>query len=113
MHYHRLSVLSILTPAVLAVPLVSPWGNMLVKHEWNNSDIPDNWLALGHPPDGTTIDLHIALKPDRENALINALYKVSQPRHPKHILFSTPLLKVYSHVPLLQTRCPPVKGAGY
>jgi tripeptidyl-peptidase-1 len=41
---------------------------------------------LGHPPDGATIDLHIALKPDRETALIDALQEVSQPRHPKHVL---------------------------
>jgi tripeptidyl-peptidase-1 len=39
--------------------------------------------------------------PDRENALIDALQEVSQPRHPKHVLFTTPLFEAYSCVPLL------------
>jgi tripeptidyl-peptidase-1 len=39
---------------------------------------------LGHPPNGTTIDLHIALKPQRENVLIDALHEVSQPGNPKY-----------------------------
>jgi tripeptidyl-peptidase-1 len=66
---------------------------MLVKHKWIH--MLDNWVTLGHPPNGTTINLHIVLKPDRENALINALQEVSQPRHPKYVLFDTPLFKVY------------------
>jgi tripeptidyl-peptidase-1 len=71
---------------------------MLVKHKW--SHLPDKWVTLGHPPDSATIELHIALKPDRENAFINAL-QVSQPRYPKHVLFTTPLFEAYSCVPLL------------
>ena len=34
---------------------------------------------------GTTIDLHIALKPERENALIETLYEVSDPKLPKRV----------------------------
>ncbi|KAH9060152.1 subtilisin-like protein [Lactarius vividus] len=55
-----------------------------VKHTWNA--IPPNWEALGHPPAGTTIDLHVALKPHHENALVNALYSVSDPTSPRHVL---------------------------
>ena len=59
---------------------------------------------LVHPPDRATIDLYIALKPERENASINALQDVSQPRHPKHVPFTTPLFEAYSCVPPLQFR---------
>jgi tripeptidyl-peptidase-1 len=105
MRYHTLSILSVLAVVLFAspaTPLHLHWGEMLVKHKWIH--IPDNWLSLGHPPDGATIDLHIALKPDRENALINALQEVSQPRHPRHVLFTTPLFEAYSSVPLLHSR---------
>jgi tripeptidyl-peptidase-1 len=93
-------VLAFLASALLALggpaTAPSPWGEMLVKHKWN--EIPDNWVTLGHLPNGTTIDLHIALKPQRENALIDALHEVSQPGNPKQVLFTTPLLDAYSCV---------------
>ncbi|KAH8993813.1 subtilisin-like protein [Lactarius hatsudake] len=53
-----------------------------VKHTWNS--VPENWQNLGHPPTGTAIEIHIALKAKNENALIDALYQVSSPGHPKH-----------------------------
>ncbi|KAH9166378.1 subtilisin-like protein [Lactarius sanguifluus] len=59
----------------------SRWDDVQVKHTWNS--IPENWLNLGHPPADATIDLHIALKAKNENALIDALIKVSSPGHPK------------------------------
>ena len=105
MRYHRLSLLSILAAALLAGPatsLPSHWGGMLVKHKWN--DLPSNWVSVGYPANGTTIRLHIALKPERENALIDALYEVSQPGHPKHVLFTTPQLEAYLRVLLLRFR---------
>jgi tripeptidyl-peptidase-1 len=101
MHYHRRPLLSILAAALLAgaaTSLPSHWGEILVKHKWD--DLPDNWVSIGHPPNGTTITLHISLKPNRENALVDALYEVSQPEHPKHVLLTTPHLETYSHVPL-------------
>ncbi|KAH9170163.1 subtilisin-like protein [Lactarius sanguifluus] len=55
---------------------------MHIKHSWNA--IPTNWVSLGRPPSGTTIDLYIALKPNREDALINALYEISEPGHPRY-----------------------------
>ncbi|KAF8265036.1 peptidase S8/S53 domain-containing protein [Lactarius quietus] len=46
-----------------------------VKHTWHTPRSPSS---------NATIDLHIALLPQYENALINALYEVSTPRHPKY-----------------------------
>ncbi|KAH9031563.1 hypothetical protein EDB84DRAFT_1492372 [Lactarius hengduanensis] len=58
------------------------WDDVYVKHTWDA--VPANWESVGPPPSGTTIDLHIALNAHRENALTDALYEVSDPRHPKY-----------------------------
>ncbi|KAH8982000.1 subtilisin-like protein [Lactarius hatsudake] len=55
---------------------------MRSKHSWKT--IPQNWECLGPPTAGTVIDLYIALKPYRENALIDALHEVSNPGHPRY-----------------------------
>ncbi|KAH9174031.1 subtilisin-like protein [Lactarius sanguifluus] len=55
---------------------------MRVKHTW--SAVPANWETLGCPSAGTTIDLYIALNPHQETALIDALYEVSDPKHPRY-----------------------------
>ncbi|KAH9024692.1 subtilisin-like protein [Lactarius pseudohatsudake] len=84
MRYHWLYVLSFLTATPLAnfaTPL-APWGDMRVKHAW--SSVPANWETLGCPSAGTTIDLYIALNPRHDNALIDALYEVSDPKHPRY-----------------------------
>jgi hypothetical protein len=74
---------------------------MVVKHKWNA--IPDDWVSLGLPPNESRIDLHVALKPQRENALVNALYEVSRPRSPKHVLnFYPSLVSSCSAVPILK-----------
>ncbi|KAH9033610.1 subtilisin-like protein [Lactarius pseudohatsudake] len=81
----QLSALSVLTAvpfANFAMHLPPPWHDIRVKHTWNA--VPPNWEALGHPPAGTTIDLHLALKPHHENALVDALYNVSDPKSPKY-----------------------------
>ncbi|KAI0306132.1 subtilisin-like protein [Multifurca ochricompacta] len=83
LNYHWLSVLSVIAVVPfgsLATPLAPRWDDMRVKHNWNT--VPQNWECQGHPPDGTTLDLRIALKPHREDALIDALYEVSNPKHP-------------------------------
>ncbi|KAF8269933.1 peptidase S8/S53 domain-containing protein [Lactarius quietus] len=49
---------------------------------WNT--LPDGWESVGPPPAGITIDLYIALRPHSENALIDALHEVSNPRHQKY-----------------------------
>ncbi|KAH9052981.1 subtilisin-like protein [Lactarius deliciosus] len=85
MCYHLLSVFY----AVAAVPLgcfatlLAPrWDDVRVKHAWEA--IPENWESLGIPSTDTTINLHLALKPHRETALVTALYEVSSPGHSKH-----------------------------
>ncbi|KAF8264518.1 subtilisin-like protein [Lactarius quietus] len=65
----------------LAAP-ASPWGDMRVKHFWQS--LPHHWEYLNTPSDNTTIDLRIALHPDNEDALIEALYEVSGPSNPKY-----------------------------
>ncbi|KAF8260343.1 peptidase S8/S53 domain-containing protein [Lactarius quietus] len=82
MHYDRLSVFSVLAAATLVASLVPRWDDTRVKHTWHA--VPSNWESLGLPSTNTTIDLHIALLPQSENALIDALYEVSTPGHPKY-----------------------------
>ncbi|KAF8267808.1 peptidase S8/S53 domain-containing protein [Lactarius quietus] len=75
---HQFSVLYY----VLAVATSPRWDDTHVKHTWNN--VPSNWESLGPPFSNTTIDLHIALQPQYENALVDALYDVSTPGNPKY-----------------------------
>ena len=104
MRYYQLSGISLL----IAVPLYSlekllvpPWDDIRVKHTWNA--VPPNWETLGDPPAGTTIDLHVALMPHNENALIDELYEVSVPGSPKRVFCHSPRT-MYSRVPLLHCR---------
>ncbi|KAH9003241.1 peptidase S8/S53 domain-containing protein [Lactarius deliciosus] len=85
MRYHLFSVISILAAILLgslAKPFSPRWDNMRIKHSWNA--VPENWESLGNPLSGTTIDLYVALKAHRENALIDTLYQVSDPNHPRY-----------------------------
>ncbi|KAH8999904.1 subtilisin-like protein [Lactarius hatsudake] len=79
---YLLSVLFAVPLADRATCLPSLWGDKRVKHTWDT--LPDNWESLGPPPADTTIDLYIALKPHSENALIEALYQVSDPGHERY-----------------------------
>jgi hypothetical protein len=84
MGFRQRSVFSILAIAPLAnlvMSLTPPWDDMRVKHSWNT--VPSSWESLGPPPFNTTIDLHFALIPHRETALIDALYEVSTPGSPE------------------------------
>ncbi|KAF8268688.1 subtilisin-like protein [Lactarius quietus] len=83
-----------------ATPLTPNWNNRQIKHRWNA--IPGKWDSIGRPPVGTTIDLRIALKPQYENALSDALYEVSNPKHPRHILF--PFFSQHIYLPLTSLR---------
>jgi hypothetical protein len=88
-----LSILSVVALADLATPPALLWNDTRVMHTWNS--VPANWESLGSSPADTTIDLYIALKPDRENALIDALYEVSNHGHQKHVVLTThPLVLV-------------------
>lgn len=104
MRNYLFSVLSVLITGPLGgltTPVVPRWDDMHVKHEWDA--VPTKWDSLGPPPVGTTIDLSIALKPDNENALIDALNNVSNPGHPRRAPFSHPVICMYhSPVPLLR-----------
>ncbi|KAH9049738.1 subtilisin-like protein [Lactarius hengduanensis] len=85
MCYHLLSVLSVLAAILfgsLAKPFSPRWDDMRTKHSWNA--VPETWESLGNPLSGTTIDLYVALKANRENALIDTLYEVSDPNHPRY-----------------------------
>ncbi|KAH8979849.1 subtilisin-like protein [Lactarius akahatsu] len=85
MRYHLISVLSILAAILLgslAKPFSPLWDDMRMKHSWNA--VPENWESLGNPLDGITIDLYVALKAHHENALIDTLYEVSDPNHPRY-----------------------------
>ncbi|KAH9062396.1 subtilisin-like protein [Lactarius vividus] len=90
MHYHCIFVLSILAAGLLgsfAKHLSPLWDEMHIKHSWNT--VPKNWESLGRPHSGTTIDLYIALRPQRENAIVDVLYEVSQPGHPRYGVYLT------------------------
>ena len=78
-----------------ATPLSPRWEDMVLKHSWNVT--PEDWECLGLPPATTIIDLHVALKPHREEALIDTLNEVSNPNHPKHV-FSTILRSPSTHL---------------
>ncbi|KAI9448785.1 subtilisin-like protein [Lactarius psammicola] len=92
MRYYWLFVLVAEPLTSLATSLASLWDHKRVKHTWDV--VPENWESLGPPLAGTTIDLCIALKPHRKNALIDALYEVSTPNRSRH----------YSREPLLLCR---------
>jgi hypothetical protein len=100
-------------PLALTTPLSPRWDDMRVKHVWGS--IPEKWECQGHPPVGTTMDLRIALKPHRENALIEVLYEVSNPNHSKYVsvplILCVTLLKHSSTCAMLQIRCALVQGA--
>ena len=97
-----LSVLSAVPLAGLATPPVQLWSDLRVMHTWNT--VPENWESLGPPPANTTIDLYIALKPGRKNALIDVLYEVSNPGHRKHVVLTT-----HPHVLVLTSDATPLQ----
>ncbi|KAH9062429.1 subtilisin-like protein [Lactarius vividus] len=93
MCYHLISVLSALAGVFLgslAKPFSPRWDDIRIMHSWNA--VPENWETLGNPLDSTTIDLYVALKAHRENALVDTLHKVSDPNHPRHVFSATPSL---------------------
>src|SRR6266702_4102878 len=100
-----LSLLSALAARLLgglATPIAPHWDRMRVKHAWDA--VPENWENLGHPPHATTIDLHLALKSHNENALIDALYEVSDPKSLKYVSPLPIRTRVYPPVPLSRHR---------
>ncbi|KAH8991301.1 Pro-kumamolisin, activation domain-containing protein [Lactarius akahatsu] len=102
MHYRWITVPFLLSIVPLGGIATSRWDDMRSKHSWKT--IPENWESLGLPTAHTTIDLYIVLKPYRENALVDALNEVSDPRHPRHVSSTVPSLRMFSRVPLLRYR---------
>ena len=76
--------LSLLVAAAHAKPLVARWGDMKVKHAWD--DVPKHWEPVGPAPEGTTIDLRIKLKSADKDALIATLLEVSDPSHARYVV---------------------------
>ncbi len=111
MRYNHFSVLSIFLAVPLADLATPPLhlGNLRVKHMWDT--LLDNWEDMGPPSADTTVNLSIALKPHRENALVDALLDVSEPGSPMYIL-TTPLVAVLIAAALFQIRRTPVQEAG-
>ncbi len=86
-------VLFILTASNLASFVTHPWHDVRVKHAWDA--VPQNWECLGPPPPGTTINLHLVLKPHNEDALTDTLLEVSTPNNPKHVILNITLSLIY------------------
>ena len=109
------SALSFLVTVLLAAGFAKPaplesWDDMQVMHAWNT--VPANWESIGQPPTGATINLYISVKPERENALIDALTEVSNPSHLRHVLLTAPppVLLFTCAVSPLQIWCLPFRG---
>ncbi|KAH9071520.1 subtilisin-like protein [Lactarius deliciosus] len=102
MRYRWIPVLFLLSTVPLGGNATSRWDHMRSKHSWKS--IPENWESLGPPTADTVIDLYIALKPYRENALVDAFNEVSDPRHPRHVSSTVPSLRMFSRVLLLWYR---------
>ncbi|KAF8259419.1 subtilisin-like protein [Lactarius quietus] len=83
MRYHPFSVTTLFFALrSLAKQLSPPWDDMRIHHSWDN--VPTDWEDYGHPPSDTTITLYVALQSHHENALIDALYEVSDPEHSRY-----------------------------
>ncbi|KAH9051103.1 peptidase S8/S53 domain-containing protein [Lactarius vividus] len=93
MRYRSIPLLFLLSAHLHGIA-TSPWDHIRSKHSCKS--IPDNWVCLGLPTSDTTIDLYIALKPYRDNAL--------RPEPFKARLLHMPSLPMFSPVPLLRYR---------
>ncbi|KAH9175112.1 subtilisin-like protein [Lactarius sanguifluus] len=102
---HALAMLATLSAPLLcgcATPLASPWDGMKVKHAWGA--VPKNWESLGHPSNETMIEFYLALKSHREDALVEALYEVSDPEHSRYVPTPPTCASMYPPVPLSHGR---------
>lgn len=67
-----------------STPLVKRWDDLVEKHSW--SEVPRGWQSLGPAPSDHTLDLRIALRQDRFDELVAALFEVSDPSHERSVL---------------------------
>ncbi|KAI0083965.1 peptidase S8/S53 domain-containing protein [Irpex rosettiformis] len=74
---------AVLLPFVSAKPLLTKrWSDYEVKHAWNS--VPKGWKCQGSAPADHLLDMRIALKQDKFDDLVTALYEVSDPTHEKY-----------------------------
>jgi hypothetical protein len=73
-----------LIPLAATKPLLSKrWDNFEVKHAW--SEVPKGWKCHGPAPSDHVLGMRIALKQDKLEDLITALYEVSDPVHKRRV----------------------------
>ena len=61
-------------------PLISKrWEEFDVKHAWD--EVPRGWELHSAAPADHAFDMRVALKQDRFDDLVTALYEVSNPSH--------------------------------
>lgn len=85
---HILSLLvkaAVVARVVLATPLARRWDDFEVKHAW--VDIPAGWERHADAPRDHVLNLKISLKQDKFDDLIDHLYQVSDPSHPRYVWF--------------------------
>ncbi|PIL34082.1 hypothetical protein GSI_03793 [Ganoderma sinense ZZ0214-1] len=58
------------------------WDDFGVKHAWD--EVPRGWELHGPAPTDYTFDMRIALRQDRFDDLVTALYEVSDPTHERY-----------------------------
>ena len=69
-------------PFAAAKPLLNKrWEDFEVRHAW--ADVPKGWKFHAPAPADHVINMRIALKQDRFDDLVTALYEVSDPAHHK------------------------------
>lgn len=79
-----LSLLLVLSlgASAFAKPLISKrWNEFEVKHAWQ--EVPIGWRFHDAAPLDHVLDMRIALKQDKFEDLLAALYEVSDPLHEK------------------------------
>ncbi len=77
------ALLLLFVPLASSTPLQTrKWDDFEVKHAW--TDAPHGWKCHGPAPDDHVLDMRIALKQDRFDDLVAALYEVSDPSHQKY-----------------------------
>ncbi len=81
MRWPQVAVLA-LVHLVTASPLAKRWGDLQVKHAWE--EVPRGWVLHGEAPADNKLKLRVGLKQDRFDELVEHLYEVSDPSHERY-----------------------------
>lgn len=73
--------LALLSFATAKPLLAKRWTDFTVKHAWD--DVPKGWTYHAPAPAAAGFTMRIALKQDKFDDLVTALYEVSDPAHEK------------------------------